>query len=212
ATISTMAVLSIGVLSCVSALKMFGNDRLVFWREASAGISITAYWLAVTLMHLPLTLIFSFLFVAPYYNLILPDVTFLDVWWVFIAVHFACSGGGMLLSVVFKPIPALLCGVMIPLIIGGFLNGVSPPLKDMGSVMTFLCDLSYSRYGVEALMIQQLDVQPDYADTLVNDIYSQFGFMKTHFRFAVGMLFTIGCVMRVLTLFALHGLNRDKRV
>ena len=59
--ICVLAVLALGVLSCVSALKMFGNDRIVFWRESSADIIVTAYWLAVTLLHLPFTLIFSFL-------------------------------------------------------------------------------------------------------------------------------------------------------
>ena len=212
ATISVMAVLSLGVLSAVSSLKMFGHDRVVFWRESAAGISITAYWLAVTLLHIPLNLILSFLFVAPYYNLILPDVSLLETWWIFIGVYFACSGGGMLLSVCFKPIPALLSGVMIPLIMGGFLNGVSPRLSEMNGIMRFLCDISYSRYGVESLMIQQLNIQPDYARPIVDEIYEGFGFVATHLQFTAGMLFTIGCVLRVATLIALHTLNRDKRV
>ena len=118
----------------------------------------------------------------------------------------------MLLSVALRPIPALLSGVMIPLIVGGFLNGVSPPLKEMGGIMTFLCDISYSRYGVEALMIQQLGIQPDYASTLVDDVYDTLGFQGDHLTFAIGMLFTIGVVLRCCTLAALHGLNRDKRV
>lgn len=212
ATISVMAVLSIGVLACVSALKMFGHDRIVFWRESSAGVSITAYWLAVTLLHLPLTLLFSFLFVAPYYNLILPDSSFLSVWWVFIAIHFACSGGGMLLSVVFEPTSALLSGVMIPLIMGGFLNGVSPPLSEMGEFMKGLCDISYSRYGVEALMLGQLLVQPNYADNLVYEISGKIGFALDHLQFDIGILFTIGIVLRLLTLIALLTLNKSKRV
>ena len=204
--------LALGVLSCVWALKMFDNARIAFWRESSAGISVTAYWLAVTLLHLPFTLIFSFLYVAPYYNLILPGVPFVQTWWVMIGVHFACSGGGMLLSVCFAPISALLSGVMLPLIIGGFLNGVSPPLSEMSSTLRFFASLSYSRYGVEALMLQELHAQPDYAHIIVDEMVDDIGFNLGNFEFAIGMLFTIGCVLRVCTLFALHGLNRDKRV
>ena len=210
--ICVLAVLALGVLSCVSALKMFGNDRIVFWRESSAGISITAYWWAVTLLHLPFTLIFSFLFVAPLWNLIVPDVSFLSTWWVFIGVHFACSGGGMLLSVCFAPISALLSGVMIPLIIGGFLNGVSPPLAEMSSVLRFFADISYSRYGVEALMLQEFGAQPDYAESLVSSIRSDMGFQQDHLQQSIGYLFLIGAVLRIATLLALFGLNRDKRV
>lgn len=210
--ISVLGVLSLGVLSCVSALKCFGNDRLVFWRESSAGISIVAYWLAVTLLHLPFTLIFSFLFVAPYFNLILPDVSFQDTWFVFIGVHFACSGGGMLLSVAFAPLTALLSGVMLPLIIGGFLNGVSPALVDMSSTLRFFADISYSRYGVEALMLQEFAGQPDYADPLVDNVNKGIGFNMGEKDFAIGMLFVIGAVLRAATLLALFTLNRDKRV
>ncbi|MGZ4851137.1 MAG: ABC transporter permease, partial [Candidatus Bathyarchaeia archaeon] len=212
ATISTMAVLSIGVLSCVSALKMFGNDRVVFWRESSSGISETAYWLAVTLFHLPFSVVFSFLFVAPYFYLILPDTPFLNTWWIFIAIHFACSGGGMLLSICLKPIPALLSAVMIPLIVGGFLNGVSPPLSEMGQVMTGLCDISYSRYGVEALILEELQVQPEHAESVVDDLYQSIGFQPNQVTLAIGNLFVIGLVFRLFSFLALHALNRDKRM
>lgn len=210
--ICVLSVLALGVLSCVSALKMFGNDRIVFWRESSAGISITAYWWAVTLLHLPFTLVFSFLFVAPYWNLIVPDVSFLDTWWVFIGVHFACSGGGMLLSVCFAPIPALLSGVMLPLIIGGFLNGISPPLAEMTPLLRSFADISYSRYGVEALMLQEFASQPDYAEQLVSAVRSDMGFQQDHLQQAIGYLFLIGTVLRCATLLALFGVNRDKRV
>jgi hypothetical protein len=210
--ISVLGVLSLGVLSCVSALKMFGSDRIVFWRESSAGISVIAYWMAVTLIHLPFTLIFSFLFVAPYYNLILPDVSFQSTWFVFIGVHFACSGGGMLLSVAFVPLTALLSGVMLPLIIGGFLNGVSPAIVDMSPTLRFFADLSYSRYGVEALMLQEFGAQPDYAQPLVDKINAGIGFQISQLEFAIGMLFVIGAVLRAATLIALFALNRDKRV
>lgn len=167
---------------------------------------------AVTLLHLPFTLIFSFLYVAPYWNLIVPDVSFLSTWWVFIGVHFACSGGGMLLSVCFAPISALLSGVMLPLIIGGFLNGVSPPLAEMSPVLRFFADISYSRYGVEALMLQEFGAQPDYAQGLVNDIRTDIGFHQAELDTAIGYLFLIGTVLRFATLLALFGLNRDKRV
>jgi len=124
-TVCVMISLSAASLSCNAALKPFGSNRLLFFRETTAGIPILPRFFAVNLVHCIPICVEALLFTSAFYHLILPANDFWSTLRVIVCICFVSSGFGMLLSVSLPPVPALLVGVIMPLVIGGFLGGVS---------------------------------------------------------------------------------------
>ncbi len=57
------------VLVCVPGIEVFGLERAIFFREASTGLHITAYWLAKILETIVWIPLYSLVFSAVIYSL-----------------------------------------------------------------------------------------------------------------------------------------------
>ena len=142
---SVFSSLCMGVCATVASLRLFGQDRLIYWRESLVGVNQASYWCSLVLVEVHRAFIYPLVFVAAYVPLAKPQATFLTIWGIFVATYFAMAGLGLLLSVVCRPVPALMIGTMLPLVIGGFLSGVNPPVNQMSTMMALFANLSFTK-------------------------------------------------------------------
>lgn len=172
-----LVMLTLGVLSAATSLSVFGKDRLVFSRERSSGIGVLPYFLANTALNLIDIAIYPLVFLSIYQSMTVPVVPFylhyligfLVVWWT--------SSAGCLVSVlVGQPANALVAAVAVVMITGGFINGVSPSYRDMGTTTKDLSVLSYNRWAVEAVVIASFKQYPSYIWPLSKALINTMGY------------------------------------
>lgn len=210
-TQSVFSSLCMGVCATVASLRIFGADRLVYWRESLVGISETAYFFALLTCELHRTFLYPAIFVACYLPLAQPEASFLGIWGVFCGVYFSMSGLGLLISTLIKPVPALMIGTMTPLVIGGFLSGVNPPVKQMSPFMGFASGFSFTRWAVEGVGMLEAKYVDVYGADNVFWWNQHFGFVN-RYGTDVGLLVAMGLVFRLLTGLALRRFSRSQKV
>ena len=70
--------LALGLTVSIASLRVFGNERVVFWRESAPGsgmkLSKLAYFTAKNVVELPRILVLSFFFVMSFYPIVTPNV------------------------------------------------------------------------------------------------------------------------------------------
>lgn len=143
--------LCMGVSASIASLRMFGSDRLIYWRESLTGVSQTAYFFSLITIELHRVFVYPAIFIMCYLPLAKPHTDASTIYGVFVSVYFFASGFGMLFSVICRPLIALMVASMLLLIMGGFLSGVNPPLSDMSPFLSTLSNLSFTRWSSEAL-------------------------------------------------------------
>merc|ERR1719471_2576689 len=75
---------------------------------------------------------------------------------------FACSGVGFFMALSFSWEIASLFSVIVPLVTGHYLGGLSPSYRNPGDVYRFLMETSYSRWAIESLMQQEQSYLPQF--------------------------------------------------
>jgi hypothetical protein len=108
--------LALGLTISISSLRVFGKERVVYWREAAPGAGMNlnklAYFVAKNVVELPRLLLLTFFFVMSFYPIVTPVIQ----WWQFVsyafAASFACSGIAYLASVALDPLTAQLLTVI----------------------------------------------------------------------------------------------------
>eukprot|EP00475_Leptophrys_vorax_P017191 TRINITY_DN2380_c0_g2_i2.p1 TRINITY_DN2380_c0_g2~~TRINITY_DN2380_c0_g2_i2.p1 ORF type:complete len:1054 (+),score=272.70 TRINITY_DN2380_c0_g2_i2:35-3196(+) len=208
--ICLLACLAIGLLGTNASIRVFGSERLIFWREASVGISIPAYFFSKILLDLFQTVAHPYIFIVTFFNIIVPELPFADMYVIFLAVYWYSSGLGILISLIIAPQSATLVGVLIPIIMGGFFSGLAPQLSSMGPVLQGLAKLSFSRWGIEALCAAEAKfISPIVVNQMYYQGYEQ-GFDVVFYSDARN-IFIIGGVFRLLAFLAILLFNRSKR-
>ena len=96
-TLFMMLTLGLGLTIALASTRVFGNERVVFWREAAPGSGMdlprSAYFLAKNLVELPRLLLLTFFLLAGFYPLARPRANFLHNYLVLcFAAAFQVSG------------------------------------------------------------------------------------------------------------------------
>ena len=103
------------------------------------------------------------IFLAMFYYFILPAISFWDAYVVFLATSWYGSGLAYMFAALMEPATASITLVCTLMVIGGLFSGVLPPLASLrGRPVWHLFDISYTRWGIEALTIQNYAGLPDY--------------------------------------------------
>ncbi|MES1912170.1 MAG: hypothetical protein MHM6MM_004488 [Cercozoa sp. M6MM] len=118
---------------------------------------------------------------------------------------------GMLFSTLFGPLTALLVAVVVPVLLGVFFGGWSPPLKLMPDWQRVVASASFARWAVAALLTDELSDVPRHLEIVRDGIFFKTGFTLDDWTYAVGMLFLLGAIFRSLSFFALVGRHRGKQ-
>lgn len=130
--------LSIGLTASSPGVKIFGEEKLIFWREAASGHNRVAYYLGKVLSTIPRMVFANVHFTTLFMLLATPKISWGDT---FIAnqLYFFCIYGlSSCVSMITKREDGPLIATLTSLIVG-VLNGMSPKLAMVaGWHMTWL--------------------------------------------------------------------------
>ena len=221
--------LALGLTISIASLRVFGNERVVFWREAAPGSGMRldkfAYFIAKNLVELPRLAVLTFFFVMSFYPTVTPDVP----WTYFLAyscaASFSVSGVAYLASIALEPLKAQLV-VVIYVLVAVMFSGLATKLSVLNDNPLFLAVsyLSFARWHAELIYLQTVwsltvawRMPPAYY-IKASKYSALLGLMELGYSpqdlvmyLDVGMLLLLGFIFRVLAFWSLVVCNRDKR-
>ena len=216
--VSTLSVVLLGVLSAVSATSIFGNTKLLFFRERSSNLYVFPYFISRIFLDMAIILVKGFVFGTIFYDVAAPLMGRLEVIILFVIVAYASTPVGYISSIIIDDKPsAVAATAAISFILGGLMTGVSP---DLSSINTYafpipqLYGLSYGRWAVEGMISEWVVQAPFPYKATAEEYFHQQGYTISHNRWAenVVTLFLLGTVLRLATLILLTATNRDRQL
>jgi hypothetical protein len=148
---------TLAVLSTITHVKTFTNDRLLIRRETESKLGIFPYIFAYNIVDLLWITLIPFVFTIIYYNIILPNTPYVQFYTIALMVCWWCSGLSYFVSSFALPLHwATLIAVFITIIAGAFLQGLNPTIaQSMGTFQGFLVHLSFNRWAMESFTIKE---------------------------------------------------------
>jgi len=174
-----LSVLCLGLTSTLTGVRFFSAERVVFWRECSAGISIPAYFLGKVLSALPCITLYPLAYLSFYYNMGFPRVSFEFYYLILLWAAWVCFGVGVIMSLLLEPKNAQIGGVVIALV--GFLfGGHNPNVQTLETTLPGKMGmwLSYVRWSIGALLLQDASLAPQCAALESVGVLAQEGFVS----------------------------------
>ena len=156
----SMFMVVIGVLSGITHMKTFSQEKLLIIRETSEKIRTLSYFISYNLTDMFWIFTFPLVYSVIYFFISYPLTNF---GYYFVTVLMTCwwtSGLAYALSTL--PINInwanLIC-VFIIIIFGAFLQGLNPTInQSRGTIIEVLLSLSYNRWATEALVIKEFEI------------------------------------------------------
>lgn len=208
---ASLSCMAIGMTGVTAALRVFGNEQLVYWREASAGMSTLAYFLAKNVTHFLFILLSPLLYLAPYMTFVSCRANIMSYYQVLVVIQFATTGLGYLVSTVVPGGLAQLAGVVVVLVFSMF-GGARPTLpqiQNMFPALRAMPYLSYIRWGQEAMYLEEIKMW-----SRVVDVQPSLTLFDYHLDDSVRCMyitFLFGVAFRVLAFIAMSVMNRDQK-
>eukprot|EP01028_Stygiella_incarcerata_P014157 TRINITY_DN9121_c1_g1_i5.p1 TRINITY_DN9121_c1_g1~~TRINITY_DN9121_c1_g1_i5.p1 ORF type:complete len:650 (+),score=169.31 TRINITY_DN9121_c1_g1_i5:340-2289(+) len=201
----------LGTASTVAAIRTFGEERPVFWREAASGRSSIAYFLGKNVADLPLIIVNGLLYTSFFYVLTEPRGSFFSYLFVSTLLIFAAYALGYIVSGLTSGKNAYTVAIVMAMCLS-ITSGDKPSLKDVNeqySVLVILWQLSYCRWTSEALYITEVSTYKD--DYRVQGGYTKIGFHQDYYPLDCTMIFVLGVLLRVVAYLVLRFRHRDKQ-
>jgi len=209
--IAMLSILALSLTAVASSLRVFGSERVNFWREASSGINTLSYFLGKDVSQIPNMLIAPLIFETLYYSLVAPRSPFLQLYSIFIVVQFSSVGIGYLVSVLVKPQVSQLTGVVTILVFMMF-SGPKPPLpqlKTMPIPVPYVPYISFLRWGQEAVYITEVNQYRNVYN--ISTGLEVLGYSSDNYRMDLVMMLSLGIAFRIFAFIFMVILNRDKK-
>eukprot|EP00004_Rigifila_ramosa_P017043 TRINITY_DN4105_c0_g1_i1.p1 TRINITY_DN4105_c0_g1~~TRINITY_DN4105_c0_g1_i1.p1 ORF type:complete len:1713 (+),score=349.96 TRINITY_DN4105_c0_g1_i1:412-5139(+) len=219
---SSMAVLGIGLCSVASFIRVFGDEQVVYWREAS---SLTqprhtlAYFLGKDLSMLPQYLIGPNIFLLVYHTMTAPRAPYPTYWVVIFGVYYTASAFGYLVSILVPASMSQLVGVVTVFSNSMFAGGMPTYKELLGKVppLRWLPEISFLRYALEALYIGEVkqwkQLAWDIQDLSLQDhLDSTYAYRLDSWEKNVGVLFAFGFALRIVAFLAMWLSNKNKKL
>lgn len=195
--------MAIGLAASSAGVKAFGEERIVYWREAGAGHSPTAYFLGVATASFYRILLSAIHFSMVYHLLSAPLIGFGDLLLLTTLVFYTVYGLSAIVSMVVKRENAPLLAVVISLfaaVFGGYVETLPEPVKKF----------SYAYWSSEAMYDRS--VTPFRGIYEVDTVSAPYwGYTLDHYSQDILILFIIGTAYRLAAFLLMTRLNRDKQ-
>ena len=208
---ASLTCMAIGMTGVTAALRVFGNEQIVYWREASAGMSTSAYFLAKNISHIFFILLSPLLYLAPFLTFVSARASFLAYYRVIVVLQFATTGLGYLVSIVVPGGLAQLAGVVVVLVFSMF-GGSRPTLVQIKSMFVLLQVMpyaSYIRWAQEALYLEEIREWGEVVN--IQPSLNLFDYHLDDYELCMILTLVFGVVFRCLALIAMVALHRDQK-
>jgi hypothetical protein len=195
--------MSLGLAGSSPGVKAFGEEKIVYWREAGAGHSQLAYFLGVSTASFYRIVLNALHFTMVYQVLARPMMGFGAMWANTILTFYAIYGQSAAISMLVKRENAPLLAVVVSLfaaVFGGYVSAIPEPLKK----------ISYAYWASEAMYDKT--VTPFRGIYQVDEIDAPiFGYKLGSFSDDMIIVTAIGTAYRIFAYLFMVGYNRDKQ-
>ncbi|KAF4622800.1 hypothetical protein G7Y89_g14224 [Cudoniella acicularis] len=201
--------LSIGLTASAPGVKIFGEEKLVYYREAAAGHNRFAYYMGKVLSTLPRMVLACFHFTTLFMLLSTPRISYTNAFAAHLLYFWCIYGLASCVSMVTRREDGPLIATMLSLIVG-VLNGMSPTLRTVrkwhmqwlwrSSPGTWLAEGYFSENIAPLRYLYQIDIA-------TNGV----GYSLGKYSDDMVMLLVIGLIYRLVAFFGLRFVNRAKQ-
>ncbi|KAI8816706.1 uncharacterized protein EV422DRAFT_275965 [Fimicolochytrium jonesii] len=208
-----LAGLLIGIIVSLAGapagVKVFAEERPVYWREAASGHNIGSYYIGKTI-----AAVYRFVFAALHFTslfvlLAKPQSPFGRQYAIIFLEFYGVYGLAAIVSMIVDRKNANLMAVVTCLFAAIFC-GFGPSLKEARSWhIVFIWDISYNRWGAEALYHEY--TAPFKGIYEIEASAAVQGFTLERFGFDCAMIFILGAASRVIAFLLMVFTNRDKQ-
>lgn len=201
--------LAIGLTASSPGVKIFGEEKLVYWREAASGHNRLAYYIGKVLSTFPRMILANIHFSTTFLLLSTPRIPWGAAFIANLFYFYCIYGLAACVSVITRREDGPLLAVMTSLIVG-VINGMSPSLKVVtGWHMSWLWRASPGTWLSEGYFTENISPYRYLYD--VDDAAKALGYRLGHFGLDLAMLCVLGTAYRVLAFFGLRFLNRQRQ-
>ncbi|KAF3026722.1 hypothetical protein E8E14_014758 [Neopestalotiopsis sp. 37M] len=186
---------AIGLASAAPGVKIFGEEKQVYRREASAGHSRLAYYLGKTISAIPRIAVSAMHFTAFYCILATPWMSFWKMYMTNLLYFYCIYGLAAAVSMVVRREDGPLLAMIVSLIIGVF-GGYGPPLYNVKEWhLEWFWRLCPGIWFTEAYFDQHLIKATHLYDLQAAANWT--GYVRGRFSIDIVLLFTIGTIYRM---------------
>ena len=210
---ASLTCMAIGMTGVTAALRVFGNEQIVYWREASAGMSTASYFFAKNITHLLFIILSPLLYLGPFLTFVSARASFIAYYRVLVLTQFTTVGLGYLISIVSPSGLAQLAGVVVVLVFSMF-GGSRPTLVEIKSMFVLLQAMpyvSYIRWAQEALYIEEISEWAKIQGISIEPSLQLFDYHLDDYNMCMYATFIFGVVFRLLALLAMYAMHRDQK-
>ena len=198
-------ILILSLITAASNIYVFGDERLIFRRESSTGMSVIAYWLAHNVINLLDISLVTLVYSALWYSVVSPDFSFTDCYGIYLLLAFVCSGIAHFFSVSFDESSATLVAVLLPVVLIAAFGGVGEFLSDMSQFGQIITRASPGYYVTENFVLQEITSLPHYVryNDEVSMMMHLYSYHHNRATYNSAILLAQGIGWRLLSLLAL---------
>jgi hypothetical protein len=208
--VGMLIAMAVGLAGAPAAVRIFGEERPVYWRESAANHNRSAYYVGKSISVIYRMLITALHFTSIFYVLAKPVAAFDKVYGIVTVLFYCVYGLSTIISMCVRRENASLVAVVACLFAGTFC-GFGPTLVDAKRWhLDWFWELSYAKHCTEALY--NLEVG-SYANVYDLEETSKF------YGYAIGdvlaknvcLALLIGTILRLVSFMMMIFLNRDKQ-
>ncbi|KAI9349485.1 hypothetical protein DFJ73DRAFT_659752 [Zopfochytrium polystomum] len=198
-----------GLAGAPAGVKVFGEERSVYWREAASGHNKLAYYLGKTVSTTYRFVITALHFAAIFVWLATPASSFGFLFVQILLLFYCVYGLSAIVSMLVRREDAALLAVVTCLFAAVFC-GYGPTIKNARSWgLEFVWVLSFNRWSTEAMFSQELSVYDGvYNTSMTADHY---GYTLGHEGLNFAFMLLLGNVFRFAAFWCMVLLHRDKQ-
>lgn len=194
--------MSVGIAAASAGVKAFGEDMVIYWREASSGHNRISYYIGQTLSMIPRIVLGGLHFTCMFIVLSQSYVGFGSMMLNVSLIFYAVYGLSAVVSMIVPRRDAPLLAAVI-CVIAAVLNGY------VRTIPVQISYLSYTYWSHETFFNNEVAVYEHVYQTKISRDY--FHLKPDRNAMDYGLMFVIGTIYRVIGLVLLLFLNRDKQ-
>ncbi|KAI8608544.1 hypothetical protein BC830DRAFT_1071944, partial [Chytriomyces sp. MP71] len=201
--------IAIALIGAPPAVKVFGEEKEIYFREAAAGHSKLAYFIGKNISVVYRIALAAAHFASVYYFMAHPPIYLGYQYAAMFLNFFGIYGMAQIISMFIRRENAPLMAVTVGMIFG-VLNGFAPTItKATNQGFVFLFDIGVNRYASEVLYGIWIQRYSDVYDLSIAT--EMFGYELDKTARNLGAMVGIGIAYRVVAFILLTSLNRDKQ-
>ena len=204
-----LSALTVAFVGSPAGVKLLGEERHIFFREAASGHNRFAYYVGKMISAIYRYTLSALHFSAVLYYMATPQQSYTTVYIIFLGLFFNVYGMANVVGTFVRRENATLIAAIATLF-SSILSGFAPTLREVRNWgLLWFWDMQFARWAIEAFYASEVVIYKGLFN--IDNGAAIYGFTLGRVPFDFAMLFTIGFVYQVLGFVFLIIINRDKQ-